>query len=123
MPFRRCDRPCLAGGITLVFAISTLHLLVHALLHLALQDTRARRLVVVGDFEDVRRVDPVVGAPAHDVVAADIVFVHRHVAVRRAVDALVVGRHFGDLRVVMVTVCVGRTRRDWRGGRLRSVSG
>lgn len=62
----------------LVLAVPALHLLVDALLDLALEDAGARGLVVVGDLEDVRCVDPVVGAPAHDVVAVDIALVHGH---------------------------------------------
>jgi hypothetical protein len=60
---------------TLVFAVASLHLLVHTLLYLALQNTGPARLVVVGDLEDVGSVDPVVGAAAHDVVAIDVAFV------------------------------------------------
>lgn len=59
----------------LVFAIATLDLLVHALLHLALEDAGSRRLVIVGYLEDVRSVDPVVGTAAHDMVAVDIALV------------------------------------------------
>lgn len=61
---------------TLIFAVSTLHLLMHTLLHLALEDTGPGRLVVVGDLQDVGSVDPVIGATAHDMVARDIAFVH-----------------------------------------------
>ena len=59
----------------LVFAITTLDLFVHALLDFALEDAGSRRLVVVGYLEDVGRVDPVVGAAAHDMVAVDIALV------------------------------------------------
>lgn len=59
----------------LVLAIAALDLLVHALLHFALEDAGARRLVVVGHLEDVGGVDPVVGAAAHDMVAVDIALV------------------------------------------------
>jgi hypothetical protein len=30
------------------------------------------------DLEDVRRIDPVVGPPAHHMIALHIAFVHRH---------------------------------------------
>ena len=86
------------GLHTLIFAISTLHFLVHALLHFALENAGSRRLVIVGDLEDMLRVDQVVRAAAHNMVSADIVLVHRHIAVGRAVDPLVVGRH--------VVVCI-----------------
>ena len=67
--------PC--AKLTLIFPISTLHLLVHILLYLALQHPRARRLVKVGDFQYVRGIDPVVHTPAHDMVSLDIEFVYR----------------------------------------------
>ena len=68
--------PLLEGyPCALVFTISTLDLLVHALLDFALKDTGTRRLVVVGYLEDVSGVDPVVGATAHDMVAVDIALV------------------------------------------------
>jgi hypothetical protein len=59
----------------LIFAISTLDLLVHALLDFALEDTGSGRLIVVGYLEDVGCVDPVVGTTAHDMVAVDIALV------------------------------------------------
>lgn len=60
----------------LVLSIAALDLLVDALLDFALQDAGARGLVVVGHLEDVRGIDPVVGAPAHDMVAVDIALIH-----------------------------------------------
>lgn len=70
-----CVRRCyawLTASLTLIFAISTLHLFVHTLLDLALEDARAGGLVEVGDLQDVGCVDPVVGATAHDMVALNI---------------------------------------------------
>ena len=79
----------------LVLAIAALNLFVHAFLHLALEDARASGLVVVGDFEDVGCVDPVVGTTAHDVVAIDIAFIDRDIAIRGRVDlAIRRGGHF-----------------------------
>ena len=70
---------CSAGySLTLIFAIATLHLLVDSLLDLTLENPRPRGLVVVGYLEDVRRIDPVVGAASHDVVRADGVLIDRH---------------------------------------------
>lgn len=60
----------------LILSIATLHLLVNALLHFALEDTGSGRLVVIGYLEDVGCVDPVVGAAAHDMVAVDIALIH-----------------------------------------------
>lgn len=61
---------------TLVFAVSSLHLLVDALLYLALKDAGSTGLVIVGDFQNVGSVDPVVGAASHAVVAFAIEFVY-----------------------------------------------
>jgi hypothetical protein len=60
---------------TLVFAIATLHLLVDALLHFPLQNSRTRGLVIFRDFEDVSSIDPVVSATAHHMVAVDSILV------------------------------------------------
>lgn len=66
--------------LTLVFAVSTLHFLMNPLLHLPLQDAGSRRLVEVGYFENVSRIDPVIRATAHDMIAFDIDFVDRDLA-------------------------------------------
>ena len=66
---------------TLIFPIASLHLLVHSLLHLSLQNPRTSRLVVVGDLENMRSVDPVIGASSHDMIATNIEFVHRDLTV------------------------------------------
>jgi hypothetical protein len=56
----------------LVLSVAALHFFVYAFLDFALEDSGPGRLVEVGDFEDVGRIDPVVGAAAHDVVAGDV---------------------------------------------------
>lgn len=87
-----------AATPTLVFAISSLHLLVHALLDLALENAGASRLVEVGDLQDVGCIDPVVGAAAHNMVAGNIELVD------------------GDLRAAMMSaLAVGCVERDGRG--------
>lgn len=53
--------------LTLILSISALHLFMHALLYLALQDTRADALLILGRLEDVSRIDPVIPPPSHDV--------------------------------------------------------
>ena len=67
---------CKAPVVTLIFAITSLHLLMHSLLDLALQNPCPRGLVKVCDFQDVRCVDPVVGPPSHDMIAFHIVLVY-----------------------------------------------
>lgn len=62
----------------LVLSIAALHLLVDALLDLALEDAGAGGLVVVGHLEDMGRIDPVVGAASHDMVAIDVAFINGH---------------------------------------------
>ena len=63
---------------TLIFAIAALNLLMHALLHFALENSGSGWLVVVGYLENVCCIDPVIGTPAHDMVAVDIALIHRH---------------------------------------------
>lgn len=75
IPLRQMS-PLLEGDPSaLVFAIATLHLLVHALLHFALEDTGSGGLIVVGYLEDVGSVDPVVCPAAHDMIAVHIALV------------------------------------------------
>jgi hypothetical protein len=63
---------------TLVFSVSTLHLLMYALLHLALKNAGPARLVVVRDLQDVGSIDPVVGSASHTVVTFAIELIHRN---------------------------------------------
>jgi hypothetical protein len=63
---------------TLVFSVSTLHLLVHTLLHLALEDPSPTGFIIFRDLQDVSSVDPVVGSASHTVVALAIEFVDGH---------------------------------------------
>jgi hypothetical protein len=87
---------------TLILAIPALHLLMHSLLHLTFEDARASRLVVVGDFQNVGRVNPVVRATPHHMVVVHRQFIDRHIAVCRTVDlAVVVSGHLG--RIVLPT--------------------
>lgn len=62
----------------LVLSISALHLLMHTFLDFALQDTGAGGLVVVGNFQNVCRIDPVVSATAHDMVTVDVALINRN---------------------------------------------
>lgn len=71
---------------TLIFAITALHLLMNSLLYLSLQNPGARRFVVIGDLQDVCRIYPVIGSPAHDMIVLHVELVHRHIAVRSAVN-------------------------------------
>jgi hypothetical protein len=56
----------------LVFSVASLHLLVHAFLDFALEDSGAGGLVEIGDLEDVCCIDPVVCATSHYMVASDV---------------------------------------------------
>lgn len=57
---------------TLKFSITTLHLLVFALLHVPLEDASSGRLVKAGGLEDMGCIDPVVGLASHDMFALSI---------------------------------------------------
>ncbi len=70
--------------LTLVLAITTLHLLVLSLLHLSLEDARPLRLVESGDLEDLGRVQPRVGSPPHHSDAFTHPVVHQLRGARRA---------------------------------------
>lgn len=69
-----CQGPTLAqrDPCALVFAIAALDLLMHALLHLSLQDSRSCWFVEAGDLQNVGGIDPVVGAASHDMVSGDL---------------------------------------------------
>lgn len=62
---------------TLVFSVSTLHLLVYTFLHLALENSSPTRFIVFGDFQYVGSVDPVVRSASHTMIAFAIEFVDR----------------------------------------------
>jgi hypothetical protein len=59
LDFLHCANESMAQ-LTLIFAVASLHLLMHSLLHFSLQDPRSRRLVVCRSLQDVRCIDPVV---------------------------------------------------------------
>lgn len=59
----------------LILSISTLHLLMHAFLNFALENAGTGGFVVVGNLQNMRRIDPIVGATSHDMVAINIAFV------------------------------------------------
>ena len=61
----------------LIFAISALDLLMHALLHLAFEDSGPCRFIEAGDLQNVRRIDPVVGPPSHDMIASNLELIDR----------------------------------------------
>ena len=60
---------------TLVLSIATLDLLVYTLLHFPFEDPRPCWLIETCNLQDVGSVDPVVGSPAHDMVASNLEFV------------------------------------------------
>lgn len=62
---------------TLVFSVSTLHLLVYTLLHLALENSSPTGFIVFGNFQDMGSVDPVVCSASHAMVALAIELVDR----------------------------------------------
>lgn len=49
----------------------------NTLLNFSFKNPGSSRLVEVGDFQNMGRIDPVVGAPSHDMIASDIEFVDR----------------------------------------------
>lgn len=51
---------------TLVFSVTTLDFFMLLLLNFALQNSRSGRLVKTGSLQDVCRIHPVVGTPAHN---------------------------------------------------------
>jgi hypothetical protein len=66
--------------LTLVFSIAALDLLMNPFLYFSLEDARPSGLVEVGNFQNVSRIDPVIGATAHNMVPFDIKFVYGHLA-------------------------------------------
>jgi hypothetical protein len=53
--------------LTLILSIPALNLLMHTLLHLALQNPSADALFIPGSLEDMSCVDPVIRPPSHNV--------------------------------------------------------
>lgn len=52
----------------------------NTLLHLSLEYSSPLRFVEIGDLEDMCCIDPIVGAPAHYMIAGDAVFVYGNLA-------------------------------------------
>lgn len=65
---------CLAVivNITLVFSITTLHLLMHPLLDLSFENSSSCRLIESSCLENMRCIDPVIRPPSHNTVAIDL---------------------------------------------------
>ena len=63
--------------LTLALAITTLNLLMNTFLHLALQNPSSLRLVKVGHFEQLSRVQPSIILPSHHQLLADDKLIHR----------------------------------------------
>lgn len=97
---------------SLVLSIAALDLLVHAFLHLSLQNAGSCRFVVVGHLQDVGGVDPVVGASAHNMVAVDIAFVHRNLlavsSLSQTCKCTTAGFAVGHVRERIANIAVGR---------------
>ena len=53
-------RPPDCTALTLIFSITTLNFLMHAILDVLLQASCSRRLVETGDFQNVSGVDPII---------------------------------------------------------------
>ena len=62
----------------LILSIAALHLFVNPLLYISLQYPRPRRLVVIAHFQDMRRVDVIIGPTAHHTMSFDIEFKDRN---------------------------------------------
>ena len=62
---------------TLVFAVSSLNLLVYTLLHFSLENPSSGWLVEVRDFQDVCSIDPIVRSTSHDLISFAQELVHR----------------------------------------------
>lgn len=63
-------------SVPLIFSIPTLHLLMCSLLYFTFQNPRPSGLVEVCDFQDMCCIDPVIRAPAHDMVTSNVVLVY-----------------------------------------------
>ena len=61
----------MTGALTLILAISALNFLMYTLLYLSLQDPGSLWLVVIGNFEDVCCIDPIVLTASHYMAASD----------------------------------------------------
>lgn len=62
----------------LVFAITTLDLLMNTLLHFSFQNSSPCWFVKAGDFQDVSCIDPIVRSTSHDMVIANLEFIDGH---------------------------------------------
>lgn len=100
---------------TLRFSISTLYLLVHALLDFSFQNPRSLWFVKVGDFEEMSCIQPSIVNPPHDHLTPDMLFIDVTVDVQKAIEKehIVIGNEYkldgGGIRVrqyVLTCHCV-----------------
>lgn len=63
---------------TLILPIATLHLLMHSLLYIPLQNPRPCGLIIVAHFQDMRRVNVIIGSAAHHTVTLDVELENRY---------------------------------------------
>lgn len=61
---------------TLVFAVTTLHFLMHALLHFTFEDSGSCGLVETSSLQNVCCIHPIICSPSHNTVAIDFQLVH-----------------------------------------------
>jgi hypothetical protein len=60
----------------LVFAISTLDLLMNTLLNLPFEDASSGGFIKTGNLEDMCRIDPIIPTSSHHIVASNFKLVH-----------------------------------------------
>lgn len=93
MPLRR---PLVGGGAwacpTLIFAITTLDLLMYAFLNFALKNPCSRRFIETCYFEDVCCVDPIIGPPPHQTFALDFELIDGYLGTTK--DKATIGQKF-----------------------------
>lgn len=66
---------------TLILSIAPLYFLMYPFLNLPFQYTRSSWFIIVCHFQDMRCVNPVILAAAHDMILFNIEFVHRNLGI------------------------------------------
>lgn len=73
---------------TLIFSITTLHLLVYTFLYFPFENPSPRRLVKACYFKDMCCIDPIVGPPPHQTFAINFKLIDRNLRVARNVKCI-----------------------------------
>lgn len=98
------------AACTLIFAITSLYLLVHVLLHISFQDSRTCGLIKTSSFQDVSRIDPVIMPSSHNMflqIDSELKLVHWNLLNNQCVSRCAITVNV--VKRIRITSCCSRS--------------